>query len=147
MRLQKRLLQLKRHNLPTLRTDWDVLDAGLFDLSCFVKVVRVETNLGVQQDNEFAFQKVERFFFCLAIVALCIITKSEFNGDLLRFGRVVVPVDEEFVLIHALEFFLISRDLGGGSCEDRVLDIVREAQLLVAAPMRAERSVFGTNCS
>ena len=113
MRLQKRLLQLKRHNLPTLRTDWDVLDAGLLDLSCFEKVVWVETNLGVQQDNVFAFQKVERFFFCLAIVALCIITKSEFNRDLLRFSRVIVAVDEKIVLIDALEFFPISRDLVG----------------------------------
>ena len=70
LRLKVRLLQLKRHNQPALRADRDVLDASFLDLGSLVKVIRVETNLGVQEDNEFALQPFERFFFTDAIVAL-----------------------------------------------------------------------------
>ena len=131
-----RVLDLVRYDVLDLTADRYVTYAALLDHCCLQEVVRVKSDLVVQENNKLAGEPL--FHFLPRLTDVLAFAPFELDNKLLGFLRIVIAPDDQVFLIHALELFPISLHFGEGRFEDRVdcsIWTICEAKLLIRTKM------------
>ena len=104
------MLDLVRYDVLDLTADRYVTYAALLDHCRLQEVVRVKSDLVVQENNKLAGEPL--FHFLPRLTNFFAFAPFELDNKLLGFLRIVIAPDDQVFLIHALELFPIRLHFG-----------------------------------